>query len=428
MCYVFIFWTIGNYYLCQGASVKLKRKLLLNHMWTMRTHKATISANSGKYFEEKMPSNAGRNRTCRPHPTSDKAFGFAVISSMESPNLPHQIQQLQKESLSATTIQAVWRGYRIRREVDEMNKAAARIQATYQGYRVRQELPLGFYDCLRYKKAVLNQKEKSEKRAMALPLVMERCVYWDKGSQTANVPTENEKLRGHCRDRHEPGASVIPGAAIFKTEFSLTPCKILTLTNNLLIPEVFQALTSEQQVYDAADKIRAAGSVYQSRDGFDKMKRQAEKIAELSQIFVYRYQLKLSSCENYHISELARATKMQELTTDLQDTVPQAEQDLTVKLELKKENKESNAEGNATSIRNINVHTVVRSLCTSKRSISLLVSSPNGAVEGFYRDMGSGKLHGLYTVRKHRNSKLSQVCIHINVVEMGKTTDRNSSW
>lgn len=35
MCYVFIFWTIGNYYLCQGASVKLKRKLLLNHVWTM---------------------------------------------------------------------------------------------------------------------------------------------------------------------------------------------------------------------------------------------------------------------------------------------------------------------------------------------------------------------------------------------------------
>lgn len=347
---------------------------------------------------------------------------------MESPNLPCQIQQLQKESLSATTIQAVWRGYLIRREVDEMNKAAVRIQAAYRGYRVRQELPLGFYDCLRYKKAVLNQKQKAEKQTMPLPLVMERCVYWDKGSQILNVPTENEKLRGHCRDKHEPGSSVFPGAAIFKTEFSLTPCKILTLTNNLHPPGVFQALTSEQQAHDTADKIWAARSVYQSRDELDKMKRQAEKIVELSHIFVYRYQLKLNSCENYHISELASATKMQELTTGLQDPVPQPEQDLTVKLELRKGKKESNAEGNATSIRNINVHTVVRSLRTSKRSISLLVSSPNGAVEGFYRDMGSGQLHGLYTVRKHRNSKPSRICIHINVVEVGRRAGRNSSW
>lgn len=394
----------------------------------MRTHKAVTSANSGKDYKEQMPSNTGRNRACRPHAISAKAFDFAMLSPRESPTIPCQTQRLQKESLSATTIQAVWRGYRVRREVDEMNKAAARIQAAYRGHRTRQELPLGFYDCLGDKKSVISWKEKAEKRTMALPLVMECCVCWDKGSQARGVTTENEWLRGRFRDRHEPGTSVIPGAVVFKTEFSLIPCKVLTLANRLFTPEVFQVLTSEQQVYNAADKIWAVRSIYQSRDELDKMERQAEKRADPSQIFIYSYQLRPNSCENYHISELASVTKMQELTTEAQHTVSHPERDLTVKLELKKENKESNAEGNAPSIRNINVRTVVKSLCTSKRSISLRVSSPNGAVEGFYREMGSGQLHGIYTVRRHRDSKLSQACIHVNVVEMGRRAGRSLLW
>ncbi|KAM6036864.1 IQ domain-containing protein N [Theristicus caerulescens] len=386
-------------------------------MWT---HKATHSANSGKHYKEQMPSNAGRNRDCRPHPISDKAFDFAMVSPRESPTLPCQIQRLQKESLSATMIQAVWWGYRVRRDVDEMNKAAARIQAAYRGHRTRQELPFGFYDCLGDKKPALNQKEKAEKRTTALPLVMEHCGCWDKGSQTPGVTTENERPRGQHRDRHEQGTSVIPGPVVSKTEFSLTPCKVLTLSNSLLIPEVFQALTSEQQAHDAADSIWAVRNTYQSRDDLDKMERQADIIAEPGPIFMSGYQLRRNSGENYHISELASVTKMQELTIEPQDKVPHPERDLTVKLELKKENKESNAEGNAPSVRNIDVHTVVKSLCTSKRSISLRVSSPNGAVEGFYRETGSGQLHGLYTVRQHGDSKLSQVCIHVNVVEMGR--------
>jgi len=134
-------------------------------MWT---HKGAVSANSGQDYKEHIPSNADRNRACRTHPISDKAFDFPMVSLRESPTLPRQIQQskscqqLQKESLSATTIQTMWQGYRDRREVDEMREAAARIQAVYRGHRTRQELPFGFYDCLGDKEPVLNRKEKAE--------------------------------------------------------------------------------------------------------------------------------------------------------------------------------------------------------------------------------------------------------------------------
>lgn len=155
------------------------------------------------------------------------------------------------------------------------------------------------------------------------------------------------------------------------------------------------------------------------------MERQAEKIAELSQIFIYSYQLTLNSCKNYQISELASVTKMQEWTTELQDTAPHPGQVLTVKLELRKENKDSNAEGNAPSLRKINVHTVAKGLSTSRRPASLSVFSTNGAVEGFCMAVGGGQLHGLYMVRKHGDSKLSQVHIHVNVVEMERRTGKS---
>lgn len=116
------------------------------------------------------------------------------------------------------------------------------------------------------------------------------------------LTTENES--------HRPGASVIPRAAVFKTAFSLAPCKVLVLANSLLTPKVFQVLASEQQIHDAADKIWAVRCVYRSRDEFDKREGQAEKIAELNQIFMYSYQFRPNSCENYHIANLAIINKM----------------------------------------------------------------------------------------------------------------------
>ncbi|KQK78186.1 unconventional myosin-IXb-like protein [Amazona aestiva] len=357
-------------------------------MWT---YKATTSASSGKHNEEQMPSNAGRNLRSESHPASDKVLDFAMASPRASPALPHLMERLTKQTLSATIIKAAWRRYCTRREVDKMNKATARIQAAYRGCRTRQEMPFGFYDCLAYSKLLV--KEKTEKKTAVLPLVMERSVCWVKGSQAPGVTAENESQRCQCRDRHEPGTSVTPGAIIFKAEFSLTPCKVLTLANSLLTPEVFQALSSQQQVHDAADTIWAARRTYQSRYELDKMERQAEKIAELSQIFIYSYQLTLNSCKNYQISELARVTKMQEWTTEPQDTVLHPGQVLTVKLELRKKNKDSNAEGNAPPLRKIYVHTVVKGLSTSRRPVFLHVFSTSGAVEGFYRAVGSGQLH-----------------------------------
>ncbi|XP_061311158.1 uncharacterized protein LOC133270180 [Pezoporus flaviventris] len=388
-------------------------------MWT---HKAATSASSGKDKEEQMPKNAGRNLRSEPHPGSDKALDFAMISPRVSPALPHQTDWLQKQTLSATIIKAAWRGYCTQREVDKITKAAARIQAAYRGYRTRQEVPFGFHDCPAYSKLIV--KEETEKKTAVLPLVMERCVCWAKGSQAPGVTTENERLRGQCRDRHEPGTSVTPGAIAFKAEFSVTPCKVLALAT----PEVFQALSSQQQVHDAADKIWAARRACQRAikwKELDKMERQAEKIAELSQIFIYSYRFTLNFCKNYQISELASVTKMQEWTTEPQDTVPHPGQVLTVKLELRKENKDSNAEGNAPSLRKINVHTVVKGLSTSRRPVFLRVFSTDGAVEGFYRAAGGRQLHGLYTVRKHGGSKLSQVRIHVNVVEMERRTGKS---
>ncbi|XP_061222105.1 uncharacterized protein LOC133219076 [Neopsephotus bourkii] len=381
MYYVVIFWTLENYYLCHDIFLKLKRSLLVNCGWMMWTYKAATSVSSGKDNKEQMPANAGRNLRSEPHPGSDKALDFAMVSPRVSPALPHQTDWLQNQTLSATIIKAVWRGYCSRREVDKINKAAARIQAAYRGYRTRQEMPFGFHYCPAYSKLIVN--EETEKKTTVLPLVMEGYVCWAKGSQSPVITPENERLRGQCRDRHEPGTSVTPGAITFKAEVSVMPCNVLTLANSLLTPEVFQALSSQQQVHDAADKISAARRAYQSRCKPDKMKRQAEKIAELSQIFIYSYQFTLNSCKNYQISELASVTKMQEWTTEPQDTVPHPGQVLTVKLELRKENKDSNAEGSAPSLRKIIVHTVMKGLSTSTRPVSLRVSSTNAAVEGF---------------------------------------------
>lgn len=55
---------------------------------------------------------------------------------------------------------------------------------------------------------------------------------------------------------------------------------------------------------------------------------------------------------------------MQEVITVPQDT---PKWDLTVKLGRKKENNISNAEGDVPPIRNINMHTVMKSLCASER-------------------------------------------------------------
>lgn len=84
---------------------------------------------------------------------------------------------------------------------------------------------------------------------------------WVKGSQTPGVTTENERLRSQCRDRHEPGTSVTPGAIIFKAEFSLTPCKALTLANSLLTPEVFQALSSHNKFMMLQIKLGLRGEL-----------------------------------------------------------------------------------------------------------------------------------------------------------------------
>lgn len=109
-------------------------------MWT---HRTTISVDSEKDHEEQMPSNAGRNGTCRVHPVSDKAFNF-VISSREPLILPCQTEQLHKENLSATVILAVCRSCLIQREVYEMDKAAQGVMQLIEAMGCGRNCPLNF--------------------------------------------------------------------------------------------------------------------------------------------------------------------------------------------------------------------------------------------------------------------------------------------
>uniref|UniRef100_A0A669QEG7 IQ motif containing F6 n=1 Tax=Phasianus colchicus TaxID=9054 RepID=A0A669QEG7_PHACC len=112
-----------------------------------------MSLNSGDHHEQ-IPSTTGRYRAIGPihihlHQgflPSGEALGFVLLSSREPPSLLHQIQQrkaqqqLQNRVQSATIIQAAWRGYQVRRELDDMNKASAKIQAAWRGYQVRRQL------------------------------------------------------------------------------------------------------------------------------------------------------------------------------------------------------------------------------------------------------------------------------------------------
>ncbi|XP_040398085.1 neuronal acetylcholine receptor subunit beta-3 isoform X1 [Cygnus olor] len=410
-------------------------------MWI---YKATISVNLGEDHDKQVPSDAGRNRACGPSHLhrrqnfviSDKVSYFSVVSSGEPPSLPDQTQQskawqqLQKQAQQATIIQAAWRGYRVRRELDEMNKAAVKIQAAYRGYRTRQELPLGFYDCFGDKKPVLDQTKKEEERMVSLPGVsgaLECYTFLGEGSQASGISTGHERPTTPCRDRHDPGTVVIPRAAVRKPTFSLMPSNVLLLGNSLPTCEVFPALTSEQQIHDAADNIWAARRGPQSSEELDKMEREAEKIAERGQILVYSYQLRTNRCEKYQISEIRSITETQKLSPKPQDTVPCPERGLTVRLEVRKENKATNAGGEAPSLRNVDVYAVVRSPPASWRSsMSLRVSSPTGVVEGSHRDAGRGRLCGLYAVRRHGASQPSHVHIHVNVVGPGR--EAGGSW
>ncbi|XP_035165846.1 IQ domain-containing protein N [Oxyura jamaicensis] len=401
-------------------------------MWI---YKATVSVNLGEDHNKQVPSDAGRNRACGPshlHPRqnfviSDKISYFSVVSSGEPPSLPHQTQesnaqqQLQKQAQQATVIQAAWRGYRVRRELDEMNKAAVKIQAAYRGYRTRQELPLGFYDFFGDKKPVLDQTKKEEERMASLPGVsgaLECHMFLGEGSQASGISMGHEGPTAPCSDRHDPGTVVIPRAVVCKPAFPLMSSNVLVLGNSSPTCEVFPALTSGQQVHDAADNIWAVRRGPQSLEEFDKVERQAAKIAEHGQILVCSYQLRTNRCEKYHISEICSITETQKLSPKLQDRVPCPKRGLTVRLEVRKENRTTKAGGKVPSIRNIDVYAVVRSPPASSRpSMSLHVSSPTAVVEGSHRDAGRGRLCGLYAVRRHGASQPSHIHIHVNVVE-----------
>lgn len=64
---------------------------------------------------------------------------------------------------------------------------------------------------------------------------------------------------------------------------------------------------------------------------------------------------------------LKNVTKMQEVITVAQGT---PKWNLSVKLELKKENNDSNTKGDAPPIRNINACAVMKSICTCERPMS----------------------------------------------------------
>ncbi|XP_021237238.1 uncharacterized protein LOC110390308 isoform X2 [Numida meleagris] len=423
-------------------------------MWI---YKASMSLYSGDHHVQ-TPSNTGRRRAVGPihihlHQgflPSSEALGFTVLSSREPPTLPHRIQQskaqqqLQNRVRSATIIQAAWRGYQARRELDEMNKAAVKIQAVWRGYqarreldemntaavkiqaayrghRIRQALPLGFYNCLRDKKAALGGKKKEEEGVMSelgVPGTLECNMLCEETSHAPAATSKTESPAASRRDRHGPSSDIIPGAAVYNPEVYLMPSKAVNHEDSLLAFEILPAVTSEQQVQNAADQIQAAGGEHQSIEELGKMEKTAEKKSEQNLVLAYSCQLKQNLCENHHISDICSITGVLNWTSKPKDMVPYPKQSLTVQIEMKKGEKASDTESEAPSIRKVDVHTVVRNLLGSQRCpISLHVSSPSGTVECSHRDMATGQLHGLYAVRGLGGLQPAYVSICIRVVE-----------
>lgn len=425
-----------------------------------------MSLNSGDHHEQ-MPSNTGRSRAVGPihihlHQgflPSGEALGFIVLSSRETPTPLHQVQQskaqqqlqnrvqsatiiqaawrgyqlrrgLQEMNKASVKIQAAWRGYQVRRELDEMNKAAVKIQAAYRSHRTRKALPLGFYNCLRDKKAELGGKKKEEEGMMlvlGVPGTLECNMWCEEISHAPAATFKIESPAGRCRDRHGPSSDVIPRAAVYSPGVYLTPIKAVNHEDNLLAFEILPAVTSEQQVQNAADKIQAAGREHQSTEELDKMERPAEKKSEQNLVLAYSCQLKQNFCENVQTSDICRITGVLKWASKPKDPYPK--QSLTAQLEMKKGKKASDAESKAPSIRKVEVHTVVRNLAASQRCpISLRVSSPNGTVECSQRDMAMGQLRGLYAVRGCGGSQPAYVSICISVVQAGRKAGGISVW
>lgn len=434
-------------------------------MWIYKTG---MSLNSGDHHEQ-MPSTTDRSRAVGPihihlHQgflPSGEALGFIVLSSREPPSVLHQIQQskaqqqLQNRVQSATIIQAAWRGYQVRRrleemnkasvkiqaawrgyqvrrELDEMNKAAVKIQAAYRSHRTRQALPLGFYNCLRDKKVALDGKKKEEEgvtSVLGVPGSLECNMWCEEISHMPAATIKIESPSGCCRDRRSPSSDVIPGVAVYSPEVYLTPIKAVNHKDNLLAFEILPAVMSEQQVQNAAGKIQAAGGEHQSTEELDKMERPAEKKSEQNLVLAYSCQLKQNFCENFQISDICSVTGVLKWTSKPKDKVPYPKQSLTVQLEVKKRKKASDAKSEAPSIGKVEVHTVVTNLPASQRcSISLHVSSPNGTVQWSQREMDVRQLRGLYAVRGLRGSQPAYVSICISVVEVGRKAGASSVW
>ncbi|XP_015705010.1 uncharacterized protein LOC107306403 [Coturnix japonica] len=416
-------------------------------MWIF---KANMSFNTGNRHEQ-MPSNTGRSRAVAPihihvHQgflPSGEALGCIMVSSREPPTLLQQSkaqQQLQYQIQSATTIQAAWRGYQVRRELDEMkrastkiqaawrgyqvrreldemNKAAVKIQAAYRGHMVRQALPPGFYKCLRDKRAEVGGKKKEEKGTMTV-LGVAGTLECKEISHVIAATFRTESTAGCCRDGHSAGSD----AAVYSSQVYFTASQTVNREDNIFSFEILPAVTSKQQVQNAADKIQAA-------EGLDKMGRPSEKISGQNLVLTYNCQLKQNACENSQIPDLCSISGVLKWTSKPKDTVPYSKQNLPAQLEMKKGGKASDADCNAPSIRKVEVRTVMRNLPASQQwPMSLRVSSPNGTVECFQQDIVLGQLHGMYSVRRLGGSQPACVSVCMRVVEEGREAGESPAW
>ncbi|KAG8130393.1 hypothetical protein E2320_017000 [Naja naja] len=166
-------------------------------------------------------------------------------------------QKFGQENKAAINIQSAWRGSHAKQNMERMSKAATKIQAIFRGYLIRKELPLGL--CSSYGWAEEQKKTRPRKHFQTFP-----TCHRQRGLHSER-PAERECI---CLPSHKPKyypKTVIENYPPLNHKKPFVRASILPLSSTGF-PSTSLPLALEKQRYqEAATTIQAAWRAYQNR-------------------------------------------------------------------------------------------------------------------------------------------------------------------